>query len=63
MKMHALGNPSSLPPLAPSPTQSLERVQAFVHHKPLQVSPGLHAAPKRPHGSPTPSWPQTGHFD
>jgi hypothetical protein len=60
--MQAFWSPRAFPPPAPSPTQSVEWTQAFVHHSPLQDSPGLQAMPPGLHGSPVPSWLQTGHL-
>jgi hypothetical protein len=41
VRMQAFGRPSALPPPAPNPSQSVDRVQALVHQSPLQERPGL----------------------
>jgi hypothetical protein len=58
----AFGSPRAFPPPAPSPTQSVERTHAFVHHSPPHERPGLHVPPCVEQGSPIPSSLQTGHF-
>jgi|HubBroStandDraft_6_1064221.scaffolds.fasta_scaffold232454_2 hypothetical protein len=60
--IHAFWRPSAFPPPAPSPAQSVDRTQDFVHHSPLHDSPALHATPEEPQGSPTPSSLQMGHL-